>query len=311
MVPWWRLPLKESREHNIQYGDLRRDGCGIHWEIYQDCEGFTRGEFARTEAYIVVIKTELKESFWRYTAVDSLYFWSSPVLPNFYKFDWFSSCFIYYLLLSFLSSPHQSSVIFLRGARIDLGHSIFGVGKAPTKKWGGSNFLIKMLGKKPFLLCILHCSPYEQSLFLSFEKRLCWQGVHCYVSVQKLAPPSPEICPELLDPPTHRKLTRTIDPYYSLHKRCLRSQARQSRLFTRKSVTVNLVAWYVVGEWHKLCKWKLLKLWEAWNETEWKKGASGEKETWNVAKQEWELYWTILFFVSYLCCKISVTSACD
>ena len=33
-----------NKGHNIQYGDLRRDGCGIYWEIYQDCEGFTRGE---------------------------------------------------------------------------------------------------------------------------------------------------------------------------------------------------------------------------------------------------------------------------
>ena len=33
-----------ARGHSNQYGDLGRDGCGIHWEIYQDCEGFTRGE---------------------------------------------------------------------------------------------------------------------------------------------------------------------------------------------------------------------------------------------------------------------------
>ena len=33
-----------ARGQSIQYGDLGRDGCGIHWEIYQDCEGFTRGE---------------------------------------------------------------------------------------------------------------------------------------------------------------------------------------------------------------------------------------------------------------------------
>ena len=39
-------------------------------------------------------------------------------------FSWFSSCCMYYLLLSFLSSPHQSSVIFFRGATNDLGHTM-------------------------------------------------------------------------------------------------------------------------------------------------------------------------------------------
>ena len=56
-----------------------------------------------------------KNGVWRYTAVGSLYFWSSPVSPNSCKFDWFSSCFMYYLLLSLLSSPHQNSVIFFSG----------------------------------------------------------------------------------------------------------------------------------------------------------------------------------------------------
>ena len=31
----------------------------------------------------------------------------------------------------------------------------------------------------------------------------------------------------------------------------------------------------------------------------------------SVARQVRELYWTVLFYVSYLCLKLSVTSACD